>query len=152
MPATSLPALSIEDAAAIREVIDASVPLVMSGDWDHYLELFTDDCVVMPPGSPILKGRAAARTWFEALPEAHGFTSQAVVVDGRGDFAWACGTYSMTHEGAHGEHTDLGKWSCTFRHGDDGVWRIASDCWNVDEGAAFGDAPRYTHRDPLGVY
>jgi len=59
------------------------------------------------------------------------FRSDIVQVDGRADLASMRGTFDMTVEMGDGETRMVGKWVATYRK-EDGDWRCASDCWNLD--------------------
>jgi uncharacterized protein (TIGR02246 family) len=128
-----------EDVAQIRALTEEWVRASLAGDWSGVAALLTDDAVLLPPDHPIVEGRAAATAYLEAFPTIRSFTSDVVAADGRGDFAWARGTFVLGVEPEPGQTQTLrGKWSATYRKGADGRWLGTSDTWNLDAPASDG--------------
>ena len=59
---------SPQDEAAVRAVADSAVQYQLSGKWDAWAGLFSDDGILHPPNGPALKGRAALLAWARTLP------------------------------------------------------------------------------------
>ncbi len=57
-----------------------------------------------------------------------------IEIDGRGDLAFARGTYSWTVRIGDGEPVaDHGKWLTIWREQADGTWLLSQDIWNSDQ-------------------
>jgi uncharacterized protein (TIGR02246 family) len=130
---TTLGQLSEQDISALRSVVDELVQACLNKDWDKFASLLTEDAVWMPPDQPIVVGRKAVRVWVETFPSIKAFRSALESAEGRGDLAWARGTFDMTVEPAPGQRLAMkGKWSGACRRQSDGTWLLASDIWNTD--------------------
>ncbi len=136
MTITTAPPLSDQDVAAINQIIEETVPVILAEDWDKWLETFDDDIVLMPPGAPTTSGKAEAKAFLNEFPHLTAFTSKVDDIEGRGDFAAVRGRYTMTIETEDGPQSDAGTWCATFRHGEDGNWRAVWDTWNSDQAPA----------------
>ena len=136
MTITTAPPLSDLDVAAINQLIEESVAIILAEDWDKWLEMFDDDIVLMPPGAPTTSGKAEAKAFLNEFPHLTAFTSKVDDIEGRGDFAAVRGRYTMTTETEDGPQSDAGTWCLTCRHGEDGNWRAVWDTWNSDQAPA----------------
>ncbi len=96
--------------------------------------MFTANGVFMPPNQPAVEGRAAIQAWFAAFPALSEFTVQVVEIDGRGDVAYARGTYALTiaAAGRTPAMPDHGKYLEIRRRQSDGRWLTALDIFNSD--------------------
>ena len=125
--------LSPEDVAHLRGLTAEWVRLSLGGDWDALCGLLTDDVTFLPPDQPLVVGKTAVRTWFDAFPPIRAFTATLVAAEGRPDLAWARGSFTMTVEPEPQQTVSIvGKWAATYRKRGDGGWLCASDTWNVD--------------------
>ncbi len=124
-------ALSDADAAAIRNTIDSFVQANLASDWAAVAALFTEDAVRMPQNEPMVVGRAAILASMEAEPVTFTQWSNAPLeIDGRGDLAYARGTYSLT---VAGMPQVVGKYVSILRQQPDGSWLFAAGIWNHDQ-------------------
>jgi uncharacterized protein (TIGR02246 family) len=130
--------LSEQDIAAIRDLGEREVvEALLAEDWDRFAATFTEEAVRMPPNEPLHQGRQAIRDWAEAnwgpltLTE---FTETLLDIDGRGDVAYARGSYSVTSEvpGLSEPVSDVGKIVAILRRQDDGNWLISVAIYNSD--------------------
>lgn len=150
---TVLPALIL--AAACNQAsqpVDPSVLTSRSEAWeaalnakdiDALVDLYTGDARVMPPNREMSRGHDAVRAEFGAMIEA-GLSGELTSVDAMvsGDFGYNVGIYTLR---AGDDVVDTGKYTETWRRGDDGQWRMANDIWNSDHAmAAAAEAPK-TH-------
>jgi ketosteroid isomerase-like protein len=115
-----------------------------SRDADALASLYDEDAILLPPGAPAAKGRAAIRAFFAADvaaaekegisfvlgPNPQGGTS--------GDFGWASGTYVAKDKS--GKVVERGKYLSVSRK-KDGKWLYVRDMWNADGAAAPAAAP-----------
>ena len=128
-----VPAVSEDDAAAIRQADLDFVMHSVAGDWDALAALYTEDAVVMPPNQEVVIGRSAIRDLFSALTFSE-FSLETVEMDGRGDLVFARGIYSWTVAVGEGEPVaDHGKWLTIWRKQADGRWLLSQDIWNSDQ-------------------
>ena len=127
------PAVSKDDAAAIRQADLNFVANSLAGDWDALVAGYTEDAVVMPPNQEVVIGRSAIRDLFSVLT-INDFTLETVEMDGRGDLVFARGDYSWTVAVGEGEPVaDHGKWLTIWRKQADGTWLLSQDIWNSDQ-------------------
>jgi ketosteroid isomerase-like protein len=132
-PAAEAPALADEDTAAIREMLDTYAANVQAHDWATLVTYYTDDALRMPPDQPMYQGAAAIVAAFEALPPVTGFTLTPQVIDGRGDLAYARGTYTLDMAPPDADPVNTsGKWHAIYHRQADGSWLCVSDIWNTD--------------------
>ena len=130
-------ALSAADEAAIRAADEAWGKAATAGDGNAIAALYTDDAVLYPPMEGMVKGEAAKKYWVDFTTN---FSSTAQLttesVEGRGDLAYATGTYRMTitpkKAGAKAMPPEEGKYIEVMKKQADGSWRIAHDIWNVN--------------------
>ncbi len=100
-----------------------------AGDADGIAALYAEDARIMPPNTPAMTGRDAARETFAAMIE-QGVTvdlettSYAVALN----TAHRVGTYKTM---VNGEVMDTGKFMETWDKGS-GQWLMSNDMWNSD--------------------
>jgi len=127
-------ALSDEDVAAIKAATEEYIQAWSSADWVTLAALHTEDAIVMPPNESMVQGRDEIQALNEASPAPIEANLTIVEIDGRGDLAYARGTYSVTvqPEGAPEPIQDTGKYLEIRRKQEDGSWLITIDIWNSD--------------------
>ena len=135
MSANPVLPLSEADIDAIKSVSSAISRKALQGDWDGLLELFTEDAVLLPPHSAVIRGRAAFKTMIESFnPEFTDHSIELKDIDGYGDIAYAWGNYTETFSVSDvPEPTkDVAKLMFIFRKQPDGSWLVAAEMWNTD--------------------
>ncbi len=127
-------ALSDEDVAAIKAATEEYIQAWRSADWVTLAALHTEDAIVMPPNESMVQGRDEIQALNEASPAPIEANLTIVEIDGRGDLAYARGTYSVTMqpEGVPEPIQDTGKYLEIRRKQEDGSWLITIDIWNSD--------------------
>lgn len=131
-------AMSDADIAAIRNLAESFRQAMLASDWETLTSLFIEDAVRQPPNEPMIVGRAAILASMEAEPAEPvtftQFSNAPLEIDGRGDLAYARGTYSLTAtaEGMAEPITEKGKYLVVLRKQADGSWRVVTDIWNSD--------------------
>jgi ketosteroid isomerase-like protein len=128
-------ALTDEDIAAIKAIGPALDEVVLAGDWNGVVSLFTEDVVLMGPNSPIIKGGSALRELLET--SGMKYTEHKVElleINGYGDIAYArgIGVEAFSIEGVDEPIKDEYKVLAIFRKRADSSWRIAIWSWNSD--------------------
>lgn len=104
---------------------------------------YADNAVLMPPGSPVVRGRPAIRSAFTAMLARGGVLkfNAPLAIELTGDRAFAAGTYTVTVSvpdsqaaGGNVSLTIAAKYLTVFnRVGND--WKIVYDMQNADEAA-----------------
>jgi 2-iminobutanoate/2-iminopropanoate deaminase len=100
--------------------------------------VYTEDVSYLPPGSPVLRGRAEARkgfaSFFEALRREGKTAEISFEVLSRGtsaDLGWDVGVFTLrTAKEGTAPTTMRGKFVVVARRGADGTWRWQVDAWN----------------------
>jgi len=96
--------------------------------------LYADDAVLMPPNTPMVKGRAAIEGWFKTGFD-QGFSNLRLApfrTDVSGDLAYVAGTYTISGKSPAGAaFEDRGKYVEVWKRSG-GVWRMATDIFNSD--------------------
>lgn len=123
------------DTEAIDDLRERERTAFLEGDADGYAALFTDDCVVLPPGAAHIGGRAALRSWLQSVHDRSAFIGgeieslETVVVDG-----WAWDLYAATRTvapRAGGEAAEERyRGMHVYRRQHDGTWRIVQEVWS----------------------
>lgn len=101
-----------------------------AGDADRLADLYTEDCVLMPPNAEMAKGQAKAKAEFQGMIDA-GLTGEidTIAAVAAGGVGYHTGTYRL--KAADGTVIDRGKFTEAWRK-IDGEWKIANDIWNSD--------------------
>lgn len=102
---------------------------------DDWIDFWADDAVVMPPGLPPVRGKAAIRQYVEAAGKLPGFQirwePESVVVSESGDLAHMIERNVTTVHDSHGNPvTTYGKVVTVWRREAEGPWRNVVDMWN----------------------
>jgi len=133
--APALAADAKEDMAAVKAVDRNWLKAFSAADGDALASLYDENAVLMPPGAPAVKGRAAIRDFL--LKEAQGAGKAGMVFsfgemsDGgtSGNLGWSSGTYSVKDK--DGKVIETGKFLSVDRKVN-GKWMYWRDTWNAD--------------------
>lgn len=103
-------------------------------DVDRILAFWTEDAIVVPPGTPILRGKAAIREYVKGSLAIPGFrihwrpASASVSPDGT--LGYTTGENAVTVPGPDGKLvTVAGRYATVWRR-EGGDWRCVVDIWN----------------------
>ncbi|MFQ5889018.1 MAG: YybH family protein [Gemmatimonadota bacterium] len=129
LPSVSLGQASSDTRAAIAEATEAWEAAWNAGDGAGIAALYTDDAMLLPPGSEPIEGREAIQAFWQSAVESG---SQAELKMGEvEDFGETAievrGSYVVT--GADGAHLDHGKYIVVWKKVD-GSWKLHRDIWN----------------------
>jgi uncharacterized protein (TIGR02246 family) len=129
------------DEQAIRGHVDQWLQLVKAKDAAGIAALYAEDGAVMPPNTPIGKGRAAIQQTWASMMQTPGFAltfaPEQILVSASGDMALDRGTYSLTIAPDGTAQTDTGKYVVVWRKiGSE--WKAAADIFNSDLPASGG--------------
>ena len=131
------------DEASIRALTTNWVKAYNAGDAKAVAALYAEDAMLLPPGAPAAKGRAAILAFF--TKDIAGSKAAGVVfnvdpktdVGASGNMGWESGTYTVTVKGAT---VESGKFLSVNRK-KDGKWLYIRDTWNADAAPAPAAAP-----------
>ncbi len=106
-------------------------------DIERIISYWTDDAVVVPPGLPVVAGKAALRRYVEGSMQIPGFritwTSTDVTISPDGQLAYMFSENAVTMNGADGVPTTTkGRTVTIWRREADSEWRCAVDIWNAE--------------------
>jgi ketosteroid isomerase-like protein len=130
--------LSAADEAALRAADQGWAKAASAGDAAALTAFYTDDAVLMPPGSPALHGGGEIGKYFAGMTGAVSgpFELTTTAVEGRGDLALTSGTYSARltprQAGAKPLPPERGKYLGVMKKQSDGSWKLVYDIWNTD--------------------
>jgi len=124
------------DIAAINELYNQATLSCGTGDVELYLSIFTEDTVVMAPGSTAFIGKEVLRLAMEGLFGMFDlglpYTVDEVGVLGDWAFVRSSFQYSMTPKEGGETTTNPGKQLDILKREADGSWKIYIECWNYD--------------------
>jgi uncharacterized protein (TIGR02246 family) len=125
------------DEAALRNLDAEWSKAAGAKDLEKTVSYYSDDASILPPNSPVLTGKAAARTMWGGMFKAPGFgggwKATKVEVARSGDLAYVTGSYEMTETDAGGKPmTDKGKYLEVWKKQADGNWKCIADMFSTD--------------------
>ena len=122
------------DEAAVRAQSTSWEKAYNSGDAKAVAALYAEDALLLPPGAPGVRGRAAILEYFTNDIAGSRAAGAVFVVNPKtdvgvsGDQGWESGTYQVTVKGAV---VETGKFLSVYRK-KDGKWLYIRDTWNSD--------------------
>jgi len=124
------------DIAAIKELYNQSTLACSTGNAELYLSIFTENAVVMAPGSPATIGKDDLQPIIEGLFGLFDlklpYTVDEVGIPGDWAFARSSFQYSMTPKDGGETNTSAGEELDILKRQADGSWKIYIQCWNFD--------------------
>ncbi len=120
----------MEARQAIEKLLAEFIDAYNRGDAAATATGYTEDCAVLVPNQPTVRGRQAVETLFKGMIEEIGGTTSLEIVEvaDAGDLAYQWATYSL--EG--GEVSDAGQLVKIFNRQADGSWKIRLSIFNSD--------------------
>src|SRR6266540_3412566 len=131
------------DEAAVRAQSTSWAKAYNGGDAKAVAALYAEDALLLPPGAPAARGRAAILEYFTRDIAGARAAGAVFVVNPKtdvsvsGDQGWESGTYQVTVKGAV---VETGKFLSVSRK-KDGKWLYLRDTWNADAPAAPSAPP-----------
>lgn len=124
------------DAQAIRLASERWLELIRAKDAEAIAQLYSEDGALMPPNSPMAKGRRAIQNAWQSMMQTPGFNLtfevETIVVSSSGDMALDRGTYDLAMSSPDGPVRDNGKYVVVWRK-IDGDWKAAADIFNSNQ-------------------
>lgn len=129
-----------EDLQAIEQMHEADRRAAMASDIDALIDLWTDDGILLPPGSEPIVGKEAIARFLregwdsnEPPPEAVEYTHDFSDIVIAGDWAFESGTFKSVWRvpGSETLSTQSGNLLRVLRRQPDGTWRAARAMWNL---------------------
>ena len=121
---------AVAQKAEIEAVNAKWVELFNKGDFDGVASLYTDDATAFPPGSGMVKGRAAIGAMWKSMAEQVG-DPKVITLDVKPlgpSAAREIGTFSLKTKGPTPQEVS-GKYVVVWEKvGTD--WKLAADIWN----------------------
>ncbi len=97
--------------------------------------LYTEDAVLIPPGEPLVRGRAAIEEYWRGAIESGGVRDVSVeTMDAlsSGSLGYETGSFVLTANGPNGEALiDRGRYIEVLRREPDGRWLSTHGIWNA---------------------
>ncbi len=120
----------MEARQALEKMIADVCDAYNRGDAAATMTGYAEDCVVMAPNQPTVRGKQAIETLFKGMIEEVGGKASFEIVEvaEAGDLAYEWATYSL--EG--GKESDAGKAVEIFSRQADGSWKIRLTIFNSD--------------------
>jgi uncharacterized protein (TIGR02246 family) len=127
--------LSHGDSVGIAVADSAFQAAANSGDAARVAAVYALDASLLPPNSPVQRGRNAIRGFWAGLLDAYTVTFEIVpdVIEGRGDLAYNMGHYRLTalpKSKSQAGIADEGKFVEILKKQSDGSWRYVVDIYN----------------------
>lgn len=106
-----------------------------SGDVDRIVAFWTEDAEVVPPGAPVIRGKAAIREFVTESLAIPGFRitwrPDHVSVSADGTLGYTTGVNWVTVPERDGALTTIeGRYATVWRRDAAGSWKCAVDIWN----------------------
>jgi uncharacterized protein (TIGR02246 family) len=125
------------DETAIRAISPVWAKAYNAGDAKTISGLYAEQAVLLPPGAPAAKGRAAIQAYFAKDTAESAKAGVTFSLDPKsksdvavsGDLGWESGTYAVNAKS--GASVEVGKYLTVYKKSD-GKWLIVRDTWNSD--------------------
>jgi uncharacterized protein (TIGR02246 family) len=128
--------LSAADKAAVRDLGTKWAQAATAGDANALSALYTADATLLPDAAPAVKGDAVKNYWTGFTKNFSGRAElNTTSVEGRGDLAYAVGTFRLTPTpkgGGKPSGAIDGKWVTVQKKQSDGSWKLVADIWNLN--------------------
>jgi uncharacterized protein (TIGR02246 family) len=122
-----------QDSGQIQMLNDRFSQAFNKGDATTVAAMYTDDAVVLPAGSPLVRGRDAIQSfWKKGTEQLEGMRLTTIDVQPLGtDAAREIGTFVLKTKGQSPQEIE-GKYVVVWQKvGND--WKLATDIWNANK-------------------
>jgi uncharacterized protein (TIGR02246 family) len=121
--------------AAVDSAANRLLGALRTDNPDSLMALMAEDVIIMPPNEPVLNGKAAVRTWYDAFVKQMHTTS--LTVSNRelfvgGDYATEVSQFEWTLKSIEGGPAvvDRGSYVQLWHRAPDGRWLFSREVWN----------------------
>lgn len=125
------------DVRQIEAISNARAKAFNKSDADTIASYFTDDCVLMAPEKPAMRGREQVKAYYQSIFDAFSpqLKSGYEEVSVSGDLAYGRGfaTVMLTPKNGGPTSVSTAKYLNILRRQRDGSWRTTHDIWNSNE-------------------
>ncbi len=138
----AIPLLVLAVSAQARDIkadIDAAngkfVAAFNKGDAAGVAQLYTEQATALPPGAPMVKGRAAIQSFWQGAIQAgdKNVSLKALQVDQFGNAAREIGQFSLDAPNPQKQMVHVeGKYVVLWRRSG-GSWKLDTDIWNANQ-------------------
>ena len=146
--------LSAHDEEMLRTITEAQVLTIPERNWAAWVDVCTEDVVLLPVNEDTVEGRDNVVAWLESLPHVAAVRATVDDIGGTDDVAFTRGTAPATLD-LDGTVTEVCfNWLKVFRRQDDGTWKIVTDLVSVfgrGESAPHGPRRASSRRPALAV-
>jgi len=126
-----------KDEAAIRAISPVWAKAYNAANAKAITALYAEQAVLLPPGAPAAKGKAAIQAYFAKDTAESAKAGVTFTLDPKsksdvgvsGDLGWESGTYAVNAKS--GASVEIGKYVTVYRKSG-GKWLIIRDTWNSD--------------------
>ena len=124
------------DVAAVEAIWPQYCAALIDGDMDRWISLWSDGGIQMPPDTPVKEGLENIREAMQPLLDSYNWDISIHPEETRvaGDWGFSRGNYTWgwTPKAEGEKLAGAGKFLTIFQKQDDGSWKIARDCFNMD--------------------
>lgn len=122
-------ALSVDISAEIRNENDKFESIIGEGNAGGIADLYTNDGMLLPAGSEIIKGREGIESYWQSVVDmgVKQAKLELVEVEHHGETAIELGHYTFT--GQNSQTIDQGKYIAVWKRKDK-QWKLQKDIWN----------------------
>jgi ketosteroid isomerase-like protein len=129
--------LTTEDRVAIEALASSYSKFALAGDFESWVQLYTEDAVRMNPGAPSLDGREAISQWINSMDITVTTSKITVIeVEGTRELAYVRGSFQSELSINLGTEeliiSDEGSWLAVVRRDDQDNWRFYRFITNTD--------------------
>ncbi|MFB0517971.1 MAG: SgcJ/EcaC family oxidoreductase [Acidobacteriota bacterium] len=125
------------DIAQVRQAIEEANlkfgEAMRQGDAAALAALYTEDTVLLPPNSEMIRGKQGVEEFWQAAIQMGVQDAILTTVDvmGAGELAYGIGKYTLTIQPEGQEPVeDMGKYVEVWKLQADGSWKLHVDIWN----------------------
>jgi ketosteroid isomerase-like protein len=142
---SGIPAPEKVDRTALRAEVDSAASRLLTAlrtnSSDSLMVLMAEDVVLMPPNEPVLKGKAAVRTWYDQLmtqlrTSDLTITDREVLIGGEWATELATFEWALVPVAGGPAAIDRGSYVQVWHREPDGRWLFARELWNSTTPAA----------------
>jgi uncharacterized protein (TIGR02246 family) len=123
---------TLDIRSEIRNADDVFEKVFSLGDASGLAELYTEQAMVFPTGSDIVKGKDAIRNFWKGAMDMGIKEAKLDIleIEQHGDVAIEVGQYQL--KGAGGVIMDRGKYVVAWKQ-ESGQWKLHRDIWNTNQ-------------------